>query len=138
MWSENTLCMILSISNLVRFILGSRCGLSLFMFHGHLARACLWLFLCGMFRKCGLDSAEGVNEPSVSLLVLCLAVLSAGKVGAEASVHALRLPTFLASPWFYFTHFVAPLLSTYRHTSVIELHFICVRNHSFGQALTNR
>lgn len=99
--------MILSILNLVRFILGSRCGLSLFMFHGHLARACLRLFLCGMFRKCGLDSVGGVNESSVSLLVLCLPVLSAGKVGAEASVRTLRLSIFLASPWFYFTRLVA-------------------------------
>lgn len=116
--------MILSILNLVRFILGSRCGLSLFMFHGHLARARLRLFLCGMFRKCGFDSVEGVNESSVSLLVLCLPVLSAGKVGAEASARTLRLSIFLASPWFCFTHLVAPLLSVYRHTAVTELHFI--------------
>ena len=101
MWSENTLCMILIILNLVMFLLGSRYGLFLFMFHGNLARICVWLFLCGVFRKCGLDSVEGVSKSSVSLLVFCLIVLSVVKVGAEVCVYSSAFVCFsLHFYWF--------------------------------------
>ena len=116
MWSENTVCVILIILNLVYFRLQIR---STFVcVSWHLARTCIWLFLCGMFHECGVDSVDGLNKPSVGLLRFCQ--LSRGVLRSPLTVVPLSISPSI-SLGFYFTYFVAPALSTHRHTSFIEL-----------------
>ena len=76
LWSENILCIVSILLNLLRLVLWPKDGLSCIMFHVPLRRMCILLSLGGVLYKYLLGLAYIVIESFICLLVLYLLVLS--------------------------------------------------------------